>query len=124
MTDRITATECAAIAGVALRTWHAYAARGRAPEPVEHVGRTPLWDRAAVIAWQEGRPGQGARLDLGQHPGRGGMTGGGRWCACAPSLRTPATRLHRGARGTVRSVILKGAAQPSHVADSGSPGLT
>lgn len=36
---------------ISASTWRAYVARGEAPAPVEHVGRTPLWDRAQVIAW-------------------------------------------------------------------------
>lgn len=32
-------------------TWRAYVARGQAPAPVQHVGRTPRWSTAAVIGW-------------------------------------------------------------------------
>lgn len=46
------------------RTWRSYVSRGRAPEPVRHVGRTPLWNPDDVLAWLHNRPGQGARTDL------------------------------------------------------------
>lgn len=46
------------------RTWRSYVSRGQAPEPVRHVGRTPLWDLDQVLAWLADRPGQGARTDL------------------------------------------------------------
>lgn len=32
-------------------TWRAYVARGQAPAPVRHVGRTPLWDAEQIRAW-------------------------------------------------------------------------
>lgn len=32
-------------------TWRSYAARGQAPEPVRHIGRTPLWQRGDIDAW-------------------------------------------------------------------------
>ena len=54
--DRITRDDAAAIAGIRPDTWSAYVSRGLAPHPTEHVGRTPLWDRAEVIAWQASRP--------------------------------------------------------------------
>lgn len=55
---------------VAPDTWSSYVARGRAPQPVRHVGRTPLWDRQAILRWVETRPGQGARTDLRREIGR------------------------------------------------------
>ncbi|MFF1547175.1 hypothetical protein [Streptomyces sp. NPDC058291] len=57
-----TATQCAQAWGVQVRTWHGYVARKRAPRPIRHVGRTPVWDAAAVKSWP--RPGQGARTDI------------------------------------------------------------
>jgi len=67
----IETAEAAALAGVAESTWRAYVARRQpkgnpAPLPVEHVGRTPRWDRAEVQAWVNTRPGRGARTDLAQ----------------------------------------------------------
>ena len=41
-------------------TWSAYVARGRAPQPVRYVGRTPVWAPGQVRAWLASRPGQGA----------------------------------------------------------------
>lgn len=32
-------------------TWRAYVARGQAPAPARRISRTPLWDRADVLAW-------------------------------------------------------------------------
>jgi predicted DNA-binding transcriptional regulator AlpA len=61
MGREITSEEAAAIAGVARKTWSGYVARGQAPKPVRHVGRTPVWDEAEVTAWMENRPGVGAR---------------------------------------------------------------
>ena len=56
-----TAAECAEYVRVAARTWHSYVSRGQAPAAVRHVGRTPLWDAADVMAWQASRRGQGWR---------------------------------------------------------------
>lgn len=62
MTDRLTADECAALVGIKARSWRSYAHRGRAPAPVEHVGRTPLWDAEEVTNWARGyRRGRAAR---------------------------------------------------------------
>ncbi len=36
---------------ISASTWRAYVARGQAPAPAAHISRTPLWDRAEVIAW-------------------------------------------------------------------------
>lgn len=36
---------------IAPSTWGAYAARGQAPKPSRHVGRTPLWESADIDAW-------------------------------------------------------------------------
>lgn len=41
-------------------TWRSYVARGLAPEPARRVGRTPVWDPAAVRGWQDARPGRGS----------------------------------------------------------------
>lgn len=57
--DEITRTEAAEIAGVTPGTWSAYVARGQAPAPARHIGRTPLWSRAQVTAWQAARRGPG-----------------------------------------------------------------
>ena len=57
-----TAAQCAQEWGVKVRTWHSYVARNQAPGRLRHVGRTPVWDAAAVRAWP--RPGQGARTDI------------------------------------------------------------
>ncbi|WP_139738376.1 helix-turn-helix transcriptional regulator [Actinomyces wuliandei] len=60
--DRLwTTQDCAAHTDVATSTWRAYAARGQAPAPVRHVGRTPLWDPDQVRAWAATRPGRGRR---------------------------------------------------------------
>lgn len=57
-----TAAQCADSWGVKLRTWHSYVARGTAPPAARHVGRTPVWDAAAVRDYP--RPGRGARSDI------------------------------------------------------------
>lgn len=61
MGRQITSDQAAAIAGVARSTFTGYVARGQAPAPVRHVGRTPLWDESKVKQWAESRPGQGRR---------------------------------------------------------------
>jgi hypothetical protein len=33
-------------------------------EPVEKIGRTPLWKRSEIVEWANTRPGQGARTDI------------------------------------------------------------
>ncbi|KIA59382.1 helix-turn-helix transcriptional regulator [Nocardia vulneris] len=45
-------------------TFRSYAHRGYAPAPVRHIGRTPVWDEAEIVAWIAERPGQGTRTDL------------------------------------------------------------
>ncbi|KDN80483.1 hypothetical protein [Kitasatospora cheerisanensis] len=60
-TELWTAQQCAAAWGIGLKTWHGYRARGQAPEPCAHAGRTPLWDPQTVRTWP--RTGQGARTD-------------------------------------------------------------
>lgn len=57
-----TAAQCATAWSVKARTWHSYVARSQAPKPIRHIGRTPLWDAAAVRSWP--RHGQGARTDI------------------------------------------------------------
>ena len=56
----VSGAEAAEIAGVAYRTWMSYVSRRQpksdpAPEPARRVGRTPLWDREEVVAWQKRR---------------------------------------------------------------------
>ncbi len=57
----ITRDDAAKIAGVTPDTFSSYVARGQAPAPAKHIGRTPLWDERKVQAWADGRPGRGAR---------------------------------------------------------------
>ena len=52
MERQVTRDEAANIAGVKPDTFSNYVARGRAPAPVRHIGRTPLWDAAKVEKWQ------------------------------------------------------------------------
>ncbi|WP_110052300.1 AlpA family transcriptional regulator [Nocardiopsis sp. L17-MgMaSL7] len=44
--------------GVKVATVHEYRARGTLPPPDEIVGRSPLWKKATIDAWEESRPGQ------------------------------------------------------------------
>lgn len=55
--DLMTAAEVAEMLRIKPRTWHSYVSRGDAgaPQPVKHIGRTPVWDRAEIKAWQAGR---------------------------------------------------------------------
>lgn len=65
-TELWTAAECAAYhhigGGDPARTWRSYSSRGYAPKPIDHKGRTPLWDAEEIRTWT--RPGRGARTDL------------------------------------------------------------
>lgn len=59
--DFLTSAEVSALAGVAPSTWSSYVARGQAPEPDHHAGKTPLWSRKVVELWlrkRAGRPGR------------------------------------------------------------------
>lgn len=62
LAEEWTAQQCADNWGVKVKTWHGYVARGAAPKPARHVGRTPLWDADTVRGYP--RPGRGARTDL------------------------------------------------------------
>jgi hypothetical protein len=46
-----TADEVALAAGIGNRSFHAYTARGYAPQPDGHVGRTPVWREVTVRGW-------------------------------------------------------------------------
>jgi len=46
---------------VAPSSWSAYVTRGRAPEPVRYVGRTPVWSPADVQQWADEARGHGWR---------------------------------------------------------------
>ncbi len=56
-----TAQQCAEYIGVEVRTWHSYVyrptKRNPAPEPVDKIGSTPVWDSDAVKVWHAARPG-------------------------------------------------------------------
>jgi hypothetical protein len=54
-------------APLAADTWSGYVARGQAPAPGRHLGRTPLWDPAEVRAWQAARRGRGWRRRSGNY---------------------------------------------------------
>lgn len=63
-TEEWTADQCAAEWGIKPRTWHSYVRRQppTAPQPIRHIGRTPVWDADTVRTYP--RPGRGARTDL------------------------------------------------------------
>ena len=61
MGREITSDEAAELAGVARKTFSGYVARGQAPKPARHVGRTPVWDEDELKAWMATRPGPGGR---------------------------------------------------------------
>ncbi|WP_037162414.1 hypothetical protein [Rhodococcoides fascians] len=54
-----TAEECAEYLHIKLRTWHAYVKRpgktNPAPQPLRHIGRTPIWDAQAVHEYAANR---------------------------------------------------------------------
>lgn len=53
----LTAEQAAKQAGVNVRTWHAYVARGTAPPPDGHLARTPYWYEDTVTEWLNSRRG-------------------------------------------------------------------
>ena len=58
--DRLLDLEAVARAtGVERATMRAYLARGQGPEPVAHLGGSPMFTRPVVRHWSESRPGQG-----------------------------------------------------------------
>ena len=58
--DRLLDLEAVARAtGVERATMRAYIARGQGPEPVAHLGGSPMFTRPVVRHWSEARPGQG-----------------------------------------------------------------
>lgn len=60
-TEEWTRAQCAQYWNIQPSTWAGYVSREQAPQPIRHVGRTPLWNSDDVRAWH--RPGQGARTD-------------------------------------------------------------
>lgn len=52
---RLTRSQAAQLADMKPDSFGAHVSRGRAPAPVERVGRTPLWDAKEVAAWVRGR---------------------------------------------------------------------
>ena len=57
--DRLMAAQVAALCGWQPRTVTQNVSRGRMPPPSGHFGRTPWWDRAVIVKWQEQRLGRG-----------------------------------------------------------------
>ena len=55
MADLLTVGECANLAHIKPATWRAYVTRRQAPQPAQHISRTPLWDRAEVQQWADNR---------------------------------------------------------------------
>ena len=55
-------------AGVSRRTLHTYRYATKTdygfPDPVAHIGITPVWTKEQAREWIRTRPGQGARMDL------------------------------------------------------------
>lgn len=70
----LTATEAAELAGIANSTWSAYVARGQAPSPDRHAGRTPLWSSRVVELWLRKRAGKSGRPYGDEHWQRGSNT--------------------------------------------------
>lgn len=64
ISDVVTATEAAAMAGIGQATFTSYVNRGQAPAEVGRIGNRRVWSRSEVAEWVENRPGQGRRTDL------------------------------------------------------------
>lgn len=67
----LTRAAAAALAGIQRSTWSAYVSRGQAPQPRQHVGSTPLWDKDEVMTWARTRPGRGNRGTYHREDGEG-----------------------------------------------------
>ena len=61
--ERLTAAAVAAFLGIKPDTWYAYVTRRHAPEPDGRFGRTLWWWKSTIVAWDQSRPGPGARTD-------------------------------------------------------------
>lgn len=63
MQGKLTAEQCAELAGVGASTWRAYVSRGQAPAPsgFDPESGARVWDEAQVRAWLVERPGRPGR---------------------------------------------------------------
>ena len=50
-------TDCAEHCGIKPTTFRTHVCDGRAPQPVAHLGKSPLWDAEQVKTWHTNRPG-------------------------------------------------------------------
>lgn len=70
--EQLTSSQAARLAGIAPKTWTAYAARSKGREPSRRlvpapdgqIGRTPWWWESTVLWWLARRPGSGRRTDV------------------------------------------------------------
>lgn len=57
MIEQLTAHQVAEMLGIMPNTFHSYVARGQAPAPDGHLGRTPYWLATTIQDWLDaGRP--------------------------------------------------------------------
>jgi hypothetical protein len=66
MAEMWTAEQCAEHAGVKVKTWTSYVARGQAPSAwgYDSISGRQVWRANVVREWHGNRPGKGARTDL------------------------------------------------------------
>lgn len=64
MTIYLSSSEAAARIGIKHGTFCSYRQQGRTPPPDAKIGKTEGWLPETIDAWNQTRPGQGARTDL------------------------------------------------------------
>ncbi|MCL2470370.1 MAG: hypothetical protein FWF25_01315 [Propionibacteriaceae bacterium] len=57
----LTRDQVCQLLGIRPDTWSGYVSRGQAPQPIRHVGSTPVWSSDQVERWQGSRQGRGKR---------------------------------------------------------------
>jgi hypothetical protein len=59
VTDQLTTTDVASLAGVTVASIRQYRLRGAIPPPDGYLGTTPWWQRATIETWLAERPKRG-----------------------------------------------------------------
>jgi hypothetical protein len=59
VTDQLTTTDVASLAGVTVASIRQYRLRGSIPLPDGYLGTTPWWQRATIETWLAERPKRG-----------------------------------------------------------------
>lgn len=66
MSERLSVSAAAKLAGLKTDTWRAYVTRGQAPKEdgIDETFGRKYWYRTTVETWMANRPGQGSRTDI------------------------------------------------------------